>query len=126
MKKEIWRLKPNGDEVDEILLRFPHLGQQIFEQLDSNMLARCVEVKRPWQKFIEDEKLQILSNTMLKQFLGKKDLKKLEREVQTVYDKYPQEWNEEALLHPEYQTPILNGAARTHFSPRPNLAPGSL
>ena len=61
--------------IDVVLLRFPHLGQQIFEQLDSNNLARCAEVNRPWQKFLNDEKLQILSMTNLKRFLRKKDLK---------------------------------------------------
>ena len=92
LKREIWRLKPNGDEMDEILLRFPHLGQQIFEKLDSNMLARCVEVKRQWKTFLNEEKLPIISTTALKQVLRKRDLKKLDREVQVVYDKYGKMW----------------------------------
>lgn len=37
LKKEIWRLKPNGDEMDEIMLRFPLLGHQIFQQYACKM-----------------------------------------------------------------------------------------
>ena len=74
--------------MDMTFLRFPHLGQQIFEHLDSNMLAKCTEVNRSWQIFLNKEKLPILCTTALKQILRKRDMKKLEREVDIVYNKY--------------------------------------
>ena len=43
--------------MEAILLRFPHLGYQIFEQLDNPFLTICREVSESWQSFIDIEKL---------------------------------------------------------------------
>ena len=43
--------------MEAILLRFPHLGYQIFEQLDNPFLTISREVSESWQSFIDNEKL---------------------------------------------------------------------
>ena len=42
--------------MDEALLRFPHLGQQIFESLDPDSLERSLVVSKSWKKFISNQK----------------------------------------------------------------------
>ena len=37
-------------------MRFPHLGQQIFQILDNQDLNKCLEVSRYFKTFIEDQK----------------------------------------------------------------------
>ena len=43
--------------MEAILLRFPHLGYQIFDQLDNTVLTICREVNNSWSSFIDNEKL---------------------------------------------------------------------
>ena len=43
--------------MDNVLLRFPHLGESIFEQLDNESLAKSREVCDFWRIFINDQKL---------------------------------------------------------------------
>ena len=40
--------------MEEIILRFPHLAEKIFQKLTNEGLARSREVERLWQKFIDD------------------------------------------------------------------------
>ena len=42
--------------MDEVILRFPHLGVQIFQELDVGSLLNCKQVSRSWKSFIETEK----------------------------------------------------------------------
>ena len=42
--------------MDEIILRFPHLGVQIFQELEVGSLLNCKQVSRSWKNFIETEK----------------------------------------------------------------------
>ena len=42
--------------MEEVILRFPHLGVQIFAQLEYPSLARCRETTETWQDFINNEK----------------------------------------------------------------------
>ena len=42
--------------MDEAFLRFPHLGQQIFESLDLDSLERSLVVSKSWEKFISNQK----------------------------------------------------------------------
>ena len=42
--------------MEEVILRFPHLGVQIFAQLEYSSLARCRETTETWQDFINNEK----------------------------------------------------------------------
>ena len=40
--------------MEEVLLRFPHIGEKIFESLDEKSLESCRKVCKPWKNFIED------------------------------------------------------------------------
>jgi ankyrin len=40
--------------MKDLILRFPHLAKQIFQQLDNKSLAKCREIERLWQKFIDE------------------------------------------------------------------------
>ena len=40
--------------MEDFILRFPHIAEKIFEQLDDKSLTNCREVTKPWQKFIDD------------------------------------------------------------------------
>ena len=42
--------------MEEVILRFPHLGQQIFESLNDASLQRNKRVKRSWCYFIDNQK----------------------------------------------------------------------
>ena len=43
--------------MEEVLLRFPHIGHQIFEQLNNSFLTNCREVSNSWKNFIDNERL---------------------------------------------------------------------
>ena len=64
--------------IEEIFRRFPHIGEQIFGELDDNSLSRCLEVNKWWQKFIDGTKIrqinQIQSHTHIKNSVLKKEL----------------------------------------------------
>jgi hypothetical protein len=48
--------KHNLLNIDCVLLRFPHLGEQIFQELDNQDLSKSLILCRYWKKFIEDKK----------------------------------------------------------------------
>ena len=54
--------------MEDQILRFPHIAQQIFEQLDNKSLATCREADRDWQYFIDNEKFYKckIQNVMIK------------------------------------------------------------
>ena len=60
------------------LLRFPHLGQSIFEMLDDENLVKCKEVSKPWSFFMDQER-----------FFWKRIIKKLVGD----YDDFQKAWN---------------------------------
>ena len=39
--------------MEEVLLRFPQIGEKIFEFLDEKSLESCRKVCKPWKNFIE-------------------------------------------------------------------------
>ena len=43
--------------VEEVLNRFPHIGEQIFKNLNDQNLAKCREVCDPWMTFLDSERL---------------------------------------------------------------------
>ena len=47
---------PRKDCIEEIFWRFPHVGQQIFEQLDNQSLAKCQSVSPLWNKSLNEDK----------------------------------------------------------------------
>ena len=52
---EIEAIKVKG-QFEETFLRFPHIAEQIFENLEVQSLSKCQEVSKCWQKFIFEEK----------------------------------------------------------------------
>ena len=42
--------------MDKIILRFPHVTEKIFDQLDNPSLALCEMVSRPWNNYLNDQK----------------------------------------------------------------------
>ena len=42
--------------MEEVLLRFPHVGKEIFENLGNESLANCGQVNTSWNMFIDDQK----------------------------------------------------------------------
>ena len=43
-------------QIEETFLRFPHLGEQILENLDNQSLLKCKQVSRQWSDFIIETK----------------------------------------------------------------------
>ena len=43
--------------MEELITRFPHVAEQIFEQLNNISLTKCREVEKSWQTFIDDKNL---------------------------------------------------------------------
>jgi hypothetical protein len=43
--------------MEESFFRFPHIGEQILEQLDSKTLTKCREVNNLWREYIDNQKL---------------------------------------------------------------------
>ena len=42
--------------MEEMLWRFPHIGQEIYQQLNDQSLSECREISQSWQNFINNEK----------------------------------------------------------------------
>ena len=43
--------------MDEVLIRFPVIGQKIFKGLDNKNLAKCRNVSKFWQHFLDNDSL---------------------------------------------------------------------
>ena len=78
--------------MEEVIARFPHLGEQIFQQLDYQNLVRCKMVSRSWLSCVEDQKFYYIrlikaftncSDELLKKLLQKQ---KLEAVIELAYD----------------------------------------
>ena len=53
--------------MEESFFRFPHIGEQILEQLDSKTLTKCREVNNLWREYIDNQKLPW--TRMIKEFV---------------------------------------------------------
>ena len=40
--------------MEEVFLRFPHIGEQVFEELGDQNLIQCLSVSRNWRNLLED------------------------------------------------------------------------
>ena len=45
-------------QIDEVFLRFGHIGDQIFEELNSQTLSKCQLVGRSWNIFLDQGKVK--------------------------------------------------------------------
>ena len=43
--------------LQEVVLRFSHLGESIFDQLDNASFVKCRKVNQAWKSFLETEQL---------------------------------------------------------------------
>ena len=43
-------------QIEETFLRFPHLGEQILENLDNQSLLECKQVSKQWSDFLNETK----------------------------------------------------------------------
>ena len=41
-------------KMEYLTERFPHIAEQIFEQLDNKSLTKCREVNKVWKNFIDE------------------------------------------------------------------------
>ena len=75
---EVLKRKTN---IEEIFWRFPHLGQNILEELDNKSLVNCREVNKWWQDFADGQRTSYIRNITKCFSLSKMPLqKKLQRE----------------------------------------------
>ena len=65
--------------MEEVLLRFPHIGEGIFESLDEKSIETCRRLCRTWKNFIEDPNHKLLwiqiikdheKNTKVKEYVS--------------------------------------------------------
>ena len=42
--------------MEDMLWKFPHIGENIFKKLSNKKLAKCKTVARNWEQFINDER----------------------------------------------------------------------
>lgn len=89
------------NNMEEVLLRFGHLGKKIFDNLDIQSLKNCSEFRQSWKDFIHREKLlsfQIikfyssLPDASIRKILSKSDSNQaaeLANNVTLVYKKIP-------------------------------------
>ena len=56
---EVLKRKTN---IEEIFWRFPHLGQNILEELDNKSLVNCREVNKWWQDFVDGQRTSYVRN----------------------------------------------------------------
>ena len=49
--------KQKQSSMEELLLRFGHLGEDIFDSLDDKTLIDCSKVGKTWNSFIKDMKI---------------------------------------------------------------------
>ena len=63
--------------MEEVLSRFGHLGQNVFEKLDDLTLLKCKEVTRTWKTFIDVEKIAVLRVVEIKSNAPRAFIKKI-------------------------------------------------
>ena len=41
--------------MEDMLWRFPHVGEQVFKKLSNKSLIKCMKIARTWENFIKNE-----------------------------------------------------------------------
>jgi hypothetical protein len=105
--------------IEETFWRFPHIGEQIFDELEDTTLTKCLEINKWWQKIIIDRKIrqinQLEKNTyikssILRKALGNKDFEtvhKLANCSMKVYRKVIIDENHEGYEYRKQQKEII-------------------
>ena len=76
------RRKIIGKFMGDMLIRFPHISEKIFNSLDNQNLIICKQVSRSWNDFIDRKKFFWIRNVQ-------KCVKKYNKE----YNECPKKWN---------------------------------
>jgi len=71
--------------MDEVILRFPHLAEKIFDELNDKSLFKCAKVSDFWQSFIEEQKSTWIRK--IQKYQG--DLTEFSEDWNKVLDKIP-------------------------------------
>ena len=64
-------------KMEDLLLKFPHIGTKIFEELDNENVTLCRTVTSPWKSFIDGQKFLWIRKIQRYIPKSKDDLKKL-------------------------------------------------
>jgi ankyrin repeat protein len=83
--------------MDEVLLRFPHLGKQIFEELHNQFLTDCRIVDKLWKNFIHENKIVLYKivkkytnckESSLKKFCSKANVETIANQSMKDYEEF--------------------------------------
>ena len=84
--------------MEEVISRFPHIAEQIFEELDNDNFIQCKVISQSWKNFIEESKFAYIklikastncSQKAMKMFFLKanlEDIIRLNSDVSKVYN----------------------------------------
>ena len=87
IKLEIEVTKRKGF-IEEIFWRFPHIGEQILQKVDSNTLSKCLEINKLWKEIVfkkkicqinQLEKHTYIKSSILKKLLANKDFETIQK-----------------------------------------------
>ena len=62
--------------MEEVLLRFGHIGTQIFEQLDDQTFTNCRSVSKSWKTILDNERISSFKMIKFKIDITDENLKK--------------------------------------------------
>ena len=92
--------------MEEILLRFPHLSENIFNSLDNKSLADCKEVSKSWYFYLHGQKfLQLRINNKIKY---------VEKAIDEIQIDFKQTWKHFAFTEEDVDT-IMDNARNLKF-----------
>ena len=104
--------------MENLILRFPHLAEKIFQQLDNKGLAKSREVKKLWQKFIDERNYPWLRIVKIPRILqgGYTYMHRAAQYGQT--DMFEIILNQEDNKNPKYwfETPFLIACRKGHMN----------
>ena len=104
--------------MEDMLWKFPHIGQQIFNELNDNDLTKSREISQSWRKFIDEEKISW--NRILLKYPCRNEQSPLHIAALTgQYETYVKLADNLKDINPKDQkerTPLHFAAERGHFS----------
>ena len=100
--------------MEEVFIRFRHLGEQIFELLDTESLNKCTEVDKYWNEFVNTWKLpwiRMIQNYVKttgswREFFRKANIEKLKVIVEAIIEANP----DDDEFFPHDGTPLIFAA----------------
>ena len=113
--------------MEEVLSRFGHLGKQIFEKLDVLTLLKCKQITRPWNLFIDIEKIAVLRVVRIKTNAPRTCIKKILRRLDSdsakqfafdvchIYGRFPSGTGKINSEDSYYSTPLHYAIRNKHW-----------